>query len=140
MISTVEPLVMAVVTLASQAYDVPRPLIAAVIQRESSFNLHAVGDHDEDGNAHSFGPMQLNDQGAGHGWPVDSLLNWQLNIMIGTNYLKHCLDAFPHNKKLAISAYNQGVGGAARRGYGHNEQYVNDVLQFEQEFQDAWGK
>jgi len=140
MITTIEPLVMAVIRLASRLCDVSGPLIAAVIMVESSFNLHAVGDHGVDGKAHSFGPMMLNDQGAGAGWPPDTLLNWQFNIILGTDYLRECLDAFPHNKKMALAAFAQGIPGTAYRGYQPKEGYVEKVLEFEREFQEGWAK
>lgn len=138
MITNIEPLVLAVIMLASRTLGVPGPLIAAIIMVESSFNLHALGDYGDDKKPHAFGPMQVNDKGAGYGWPQDALLDWRFNILLGTEYLKTCLDAFPNNKKLAISAYNQGIAGAAKRGYGHNEDYVEQVLQLEQDFRESW--
>lgn len=136
----VDPLVMAVIRLASRLCDVRGPLIAAIIMVESNFNLHAVGDHDAKGIAHSFGPMMLNDQGAGAGWPQDTLLNWQFNIILGTDYLRQCLDAFPNNKKMAIAAFVQGIPGTAYRGYHPKEGYVEMVLDLEREFMEEWAK
>lgn len=140
MISTIEPLVLAVIMLAARLCDVPGPLIAAVIMVESSFNLHAVGDHDAEGIPHSFGPMMLHDRGAGAGWPQDTLLNWQFNIILGSDYLKRCLDAFPGNKKMALAAFSQGIPGTAYRGYAPKEGYVEKILALEKEYQAEWGK
>ena len=128
MIQMIEAAILTAILLASRAFDVPAPLIAAIIDQESSFNIHALGDRDADQIVHSFGLMQLNDKGAGYGYTPDQLLDPYFNIMVGTEYLKACMNAFPNNLKLAISAYNQGQGGAAKRGYGHNEPYVNNVL------------
>jgi len=138
MISTIEPLILSAILLASRAFGVPGPLIAAIIVQESGWNIHALGDYDVDQRPHSFGLMQLHDKGAGSAYTQDQLLDPYLNIMAGTEYLKVCLDAFPNNKKLAISAYNQGVGGAAKRGYGHNEDYVNNVLSLEEKYTEEW--
>jgi len=124
----IEKAILLAIMLASRAFDVPAHLIAAVIDQESGFNFHALGDKDKEGVPHSYGLMQLNLEVAGYGYTPDMLLNPVFNIMVGTEYLKACMNAFPNNLKLAISAYNQGQGGAARRGYGYNETYVNNVL------------
>ncbi len=124
----IEKAILVAIMLASRAFDVPAHLIAAVIDQESGFNFHALGDKDKEGVPHSYGLMQLNLEGAGYGYDPDMLLNPVFNIMVGTEYLKACMNAFPNNIKLAISAYNQGQGGAARRGYEYNEPYVNNVL------------
>lgn len=140
MIGTIEPLVLAVIMLASRVTGVPGPLIAAIIMAESSFNLHALGDHDHEGKPHSFGPMMVNDQGAGAGWPADTLLKWEFNIILGSDYLAECLRAFPNNKKMAIAAYIQGIPATAYHGYYPKEGYVNKVLEFEREFTEEWAK
>ena len=124
----IEKAILLAILLASRAFDVPSHLIAAVIDQESGFNINALGDYDKDKLPQSFGLKQLNLKGAGYGYTPDMLLNPVFNIMVGTEYLKACMNAFPNNIKLAISAYNQGQGGAARRGYGYNEPYVNNVL------------
>lgn len=138
MLPTIEPVVLAVILFASRVFDVPGPLIAAVTMAESSFNLHAIGEGDDAGVPQAYGPMQLSVKGAGHGWPVDSLINWQFNFMLGTDYLKECLDAFPRNKKMAIAAYSQGIPATAYHGYQPKESYVEKVLEFEREFQAIW--
>lgn len=140
MISSIDPLVLAVIIFASRVCDVPGPLIAAVIMVESSFNLHALGDYDEEGKPHSYGLGQLNDRVTFAGWPQDSLLNWHFNIMLTADHLKQCLDAFPRNKKLAIAAYSQGIPRTAFKGYEPREDYVEKVLQFEEEFQKDWSR
>ena len=124
----IEKVILLAIMLASRAFDVPTHLIAAVIDQESGFNINALGDYDECQIPQSIGLMQLNLNGAGYGYTPDMLLNPVFNIMVGTEYLRACMNAFPNNLKLAISAYNQGQGGAAKRGYGYNETYVNNVL------------
>ena len=124
----IETTILVAIMLASRAFDVPAHMIAAIIDQESGFNFHALGDKDSEGIPHSYGLMQLNLEGAGYGYSPDQLLNPYFNIFVGTEYLKACMNAFPNNIKLAISAYNQGQGGAAKRGWGYNETYVNNVL------------
>jgi len=126
--TSIEPMILQIIMLASRAFDVPAPLIAAIIEVESSWNINARGDHNEEGTPESFGLMQLNVNGAGHGYPVDLLLNPAFNVFVGAHYLHYCMEMHPMNMKLAISAYNQGPAGAAQRGYNHNRAYVENVL------------
>lgn len=132
---TIDPLILQIIMLVSRTVDVPAPLIAAIIDAESSWNLLAVGDHNDKGEPESFGLMQLHIKGAGHGYSPDLLLNPAFNVHLGAVYLKHCLDTFPRNQKLAISAYNQGPGGAAKRGYGYNKSYVENVLSLRRKYE-----
>ena len=124
----IEKAILLVILLASRAFDVPAHLIAAVIDAESSFNFHATGDLGEDGLPRAYGLMMLSLDGAGYGYTPDMLLNPYFNIMVGTEYLKACMNAFPNNLRLAISAYNQGIGEASEKGWGANRTYVLNVL------------
>ncbi len=124
----IEKVILVAIMLASRAFDVPAALIAAVIDQESGFNVNALGDYDNDKLPQSFGLMQLNLKGAGYGYTPDMLLNPAFNIMVGTEYLRACMNAFPNNMRLAISAYNQGIGGASEKGWGANRTYVLNVL------------
>lgn len=133
MITGMDPTIWLIIQLASRAFDVPAPLIYAVGMRESNWNLHALGDYDEEKIPHAFGPMQLNDKGAGAGYPQDLLLNPALNIMLGTEYLKACLDFHPNNFRLALAAYRQGPEGAAKNGYTPSTGYVGDILRYYEE-------
>jgi len=130
----IEPLILTIIRLASLAWDVPSDLIAAIIDVESSWNINAVGDRDKEGEPQAFGLMMLHIEGAGHGYPVDLLLNPAFNIFLGTKYLKYCMKMHPYNIKLAISSYNQGPGGAAKRGYGFTSSYVENVLNRRREY------
>jgi|GEM_PF-4870315 len=140
MVTSVDPLILSIIMVASRAYDVQAPLIAAIIDQESGFNIQALGDRDQEGNPESFGLMQLHIRGAGYGYSPDQLLNPAFNVMVGTEYLRACMNAFPNNIKLAISAYNQGQGGAAKRGYGFNEGYVNNILSLWEKYKKEWAK
>jgi len=130
----IDPLILAIIMVASRAFDVPAPLIAAVIDVESGFNFHAVGDHDADGVPQAYGLMMLHLKGAGAGYTPDQLLNPALNVFLGTEYLKSCLDAYPNFLKLGISSYKQGPWGAAERGYGATGSYVTNVLNLKKKY------
>jgi len=124
----IEKAILVAILLASRAFDVPAHLIAAVIDAESGFNVLALGDYDNNKAPHAFSLMQVNDKGAGYGYTADQLLDPYFNIMVGTEYLRACMNAFPNNLRLAISAYNQGIGGASEKGWGANRTYVLNVL------------
>jgi len=130
----IDPLILQIIMLASRLTDVPAPLIAAIIDVESGFNFHAVGDHDEDGVPQAYGLMMLHLKGAGHGYSPDLLLNPAFNIFLGTSYLKYCMGLHPFNLKLAISAFNQGPQAAAERGYGATGSYVTNVLNLKKKY------
>lgn len=114
----------------SAQYDVDAALIRAIIMQESGGNPNAKGDYDSAGVPHSFGLMQLYDKGAGAGYSPAYLLDIDNNVRLGTGYLKSCLNAFPGDLKTAISAYNQGIGGARDRGWTYNRSYVESVLSY----------
>lgn len=124
----IEPMILQIIRLAAVMCALDAPLIAAVIDAESSWNINALGDYDDNMHPQAFGLMQVHIEGAGHGYDPDLLLNPVLNIFLGCRYLKYLEGVFPNNAKLMISAYNQGPGGAAKRGYGYNETYVTNVL------------
>ena len=140
----IEPMILVAIILAARVMDVPAPLICAIIDQESGWNIHAMGDHDEEGHPHSFGLMQLHDKGAGYGYSPDQLLDPYFNIFVGSDYLRYCLKIHPNNLKLAISGYNQGCEGAAERGYSYNKTYVENVLalikKYEEELKPQHGK
>ena len=102
----IEPLILTIIRLASLAWDVPAPLIAAIIDVESSWNVHAVGDHNDKGEPQAFGLMQLHIKGAGHGYPPEFLLNPVFNILLGCRYLKYLESIYPtisNSKSQAIT-------------------------------------
>lgn len=104
-------------------YSVPAALPAAIAHWESGFNPNAIGDA-----GHSIGLMQLHDQGAGYGWTIAQRRDPATNIDVGTAYVRRCLDAFGGDLRFAISAYNQGIGGARDRGWEFNRHYVDGIL------------
>jgi len=115
--------------------DIDVPLIAAIIDAESGFDPSALGDEDDAGEPQSFGLMQLHIEGAGYGYDPKLLLNPAFNVLVGCRYLKYLKAVFPNNIKLQVSAYNQGPGGAAERGFSHNRGYVENVLNLSRKYE-----
>lgn len=104
------------IKLASTEFGVEEKLIASVINVESSFNVNAVS------NKGAIGLMQVLPSTAS--WvsltnsefeeEVDSalLLNPQINIRIGTCYIKYLIGKF-EDVNVALCAYNAGEGVVA---------------------------
>ena len=93
-----------------QEYDVPEPLVYAVIKTESSFNPNAHS------HAGAYGLMQLIpdtldwlsrllDEAA----PTGEITDPETNIKYGTYYLRHLYDRFG-SWDTALAAYNAGHG------------------------------
>ena len=124
-----DPLVYAAIWVESVHYGVDFYLIASLIQQESGFRPHAVGDAST-----SYGLMQLNVNGAGSGFTPEELLDISRNIKLGVAYLRQCLDAFPADNREAIAAYRQGIQGVRDNGWEVSEVYVCSI----QERQDRY--
>lgn len=122
---------------ASEEFNVPVPLIAAVINAESGFNPHVVS------RAGAMGLMQLmpatwNSLG-GSGSPF----NPSHNIRLGTKYLRELLDQYRGNLRLTIAAYNAGPGAVSRYGgvppYRETRRYVPRVLKYYEDYKKSLG-
>ena len=94
---------------AAERYDVEPALIKAVIMAESAYNPKAVS------RQGAKGLMQLMPRTA-HALGVKNSFNPAHNINGGVKYLRQLLDAFHHNVKLALAAYNAGVAKVKRHG------------------------
>jgi soluble lytic murein transglycosylase len=85
-------------------------LLAAVIDTESKFNASARS------SAGAVGLMQLTPQTAegiaqythGSKFQLSDLTNPDINVRYGTWYLRHLLDRYQGNERLALAAYNAG--------------------------------
>ena len=89
---------------ASLRYDIPAPLIAAVIQCESNWDPHARS------SAGARGLMQVLPRTALEtaGVPPSRLWDPMTNIHVGTAYLRVLANRYPGNASNVIAAYNAG--------------------------------
>jgi len=96
----------------AQQRQIDPALLAAVIETESKFNTDARS------SAGAVGLMQLTTQTAqgiavhtgGTKFRLSDLTNPDINVRYGTWYLRHLLDRYHENERLALAAYNAGEG------------------------------
>lgn len=120
------------ITRASEKYDVPATLIAAVIKAESNFNPYAVS------GAGAMGLMQLMPATWAELGGIGSPFNPGQSINLGTKYLKELLEKFGGNWALTLAAYNAGPGAVMKYGcippYEETRRYVPRVIMFYRNF------
>ena len=89
---------------ASRAYGIPEPLIAAVIKCESNWNYRARS------KANAWGLMQVLPQTARgtFGIPPSYLWDPDINIKVGTAYLRLLANRYNGKTSTVIAAYNAG--------------------------------
>ncbi|MBU0478165.1 lytic transglycosylase domain-containing protein [bacterium] len=101
-----------IVYKSAQKYNIDPALIMAVIEIESKFNAKAVS------KAGATGLMQIMPKTAKSlsrelnikKYNKDFLYNPEINIKIGTYYLKKLLQEFNNDIDLSLGAYNGGIG------------------------------
>ncbi len=98
-----------IIKRAAEQYKVEPALIKAVIMTESAYNPKAVSKQG------AKGLMQLM-PGTARALGVKNAFNPAHNIHGGVKYLRQLLDAFDHNVKLAVAAYNAGISKVKRHG------------------------
>jgi len=96
---------------AARTYGLDSRLIAAVIRVESNFNSHAVS------KAGAKGLMQLMPATA-QSLDVKDPFDAEQNILAGSRYLRHLIDHYHGDLRLALAAYNWGAGNLER--YPHS--------------------
>jgi soluble lytic murein transglycosylase-like protein len=113
---------------ASEEFDVPAPLIAAVIKAESNYRPNVRS------RAGAMGLMQMMRGTWAHVGGVGSPYNPGQNIRMGTKYLKMLLDQFNGNLVLTIAAYNAGPNAVKKfrrvPPYRETRRYVPKVLRY----------
>jgi soluble lytic murein transglycosylase-like protein len=118
-----------IIKQAGQEYGVDPYLIKAVIQAESSGNPGAVS------SAGAQGLMQLMPKTAADLGVYDSFDPAQ-NIMGGTRYLRQLLDRYRGDRKLALAAYNWGMGNIENRLQSMPKETRNYIVKVENYYRD----
>ncbi|OGP49763.1 MAG: hypothetical protein A2Y79_05630 [Deltaproteobacteria bacterium RBG_13_43_22] len=113
---------------AADQYGVDPSLIKAVIAAESSGNPRAVSP------AGAQGLMQLMPKTAADLGVTDPFDPAQ-NIMAGTRYLSRLLDRYQGNQKLALAAYNWGMGNLEKNPSSLPQETRNYIVRVEKEYQ-----
>ncbi len=115
------------ITEAAEQFGVKDSLLRAVIAAESSARPDARSAKD------AKGLMQLIDSTAA-AMGVQNVWDPRENILGGAKYLKHLLEQFEGDERLALASYNAGPAAVQRYGgippYRETREYVRRVLGF----------
>lgn len=110
---------------AAGKYNLPEKLIESVIQAESNFQVDAVSP------AGAQGLMQLM-PGTAKELGVDDPFDVRQNIDGGAGYLRQMMDRFGGDVKLALAAYNAGLGNVEKYNgnvpFRETQAYIERVL------------
>ena len=107
------------INAAALQTQIARPIIAAVIEVESS------GNPDSRGTVGEIGLMQIKCETAkdmGYVWDCQRLYTPELNILYGAKYLAYQSRRYGGNLRLILSAYNAGTATSK------NPTYVNRAM------------
>lgn len=115
----------AIISDAARHYNLPKPLLEAVITAESAYNPRAVS------TAGAQGLMQLMPSTARR-YGVRDPFNPAQNIHGGSRYLSDLMAMFNNDLNLVLAAYNAGEGAVIRYGrqvppYDETRRYVQKV-------------
>ena len=118
---------------AAAKFDVEPALIRAVIQVESHYDPRAVSP------AGARGLMQLM-PGTASDLGVQNPFDPQQNIEGGTRYLKQLLERYGGNRRLALAAYNWGMGNLERRPEVLPQETRRYIVKVEKAYEGYAGK
>ncbi len=122
---------------ASEKHGVSDSLIRAVIAAESHAKPNARSHKD------AKGLMQLIDSTAAE-MGVRNVWDPRENILGGAKYLKHLLERFDGDEKLALAGYNAGPANVVKHGgvppFKETKQYVARVMNFVKLFEQQGGE
>jgi len=107
-------------------YQIDPKLVHAVIQTESAYDADAVS------SAGAVGLMQLMPETARR-FGVNDRNDPNQNVEGGIRYLKHLINLFEDNVRLAVAAYNAGENAVMKYNYSippypETQNYVRQVL------------
>jgi soluble lytic murein transglycosylase-like protein len=108
----------------ARKHEVEPELVESVIKVESNFNPHAISSKGAEGL------MQLIPSTARR-FGVQNSFDPAQNIEGGVRYLKHLLEMFKGDERLALAAYNAGEGAVVKHKgvppYPETQNYVHQV-------------
>lgn len=109
----------------SDKYNVDGDFIKAIIKQESNFNEKATS------KKGAMGLMQLMPATAKSLGVVNAYNPWE-NVEGGVKHIKNLLIHYNGDKKLALAAYNAGMGAVKKYGgippYKETNNYVNSIM------------
>ena len=110
---------------AAQQLDVDGLLLASIMEAESGYNPYAMSPQG------ALGLMQVMPASAPT-YPLEDLLEPEINIELGASYLNYLLDHFDGDVALALAGYNAGPTIVKHYGglppYSETRRYVDRVL------------
>jgi soluble lytic murein transglycosylase-like protein len=127
-----QEMIMYLAQKSAKRHGVDPKLVKAVIKTESSFKTYAIS------SKGAVGVMQLMPVTAERFGVIDRTDPVQ-SIEGGTKYIKHLLEIFNNDKKLALAGYNAGENAVIRHNrkippYPETINYVSKVLTSYQTF------
>jgi soluble lytic murein transglycosylase-like protein len=116
-----------VIMAASNTYNLPASLIAAIIKVESNFDPKAMSERG------AIGLMQLSFS-TRKAMNVTNPFDPVQNILAGARYLRGLLDQFDGNVDMAVAAYNAGPEAVERHNgippFGQTRAFVPKVMRY----------
>jgi len=121
-----------IILKAASRYEVDPALVKAIIMAESAYDPQAVSSRG------AAGLMQLMPRTA-EALGVEDAFDPEHNVDAGVRYLKHLLDEFDHDLKMALAAYNAGITLVKRHQgvppFKATRRYIEKVFAYYRYFQ-----